>query len=99
MALPIMPILLAIPAAAGIIHDLFGGRDTTDKQKFQQLLELAETRLRESQEEMADVQKKYLVAETRLDEVRAKLVDAEEKRTVAETQLHKSEEQRILGNL
>ena len=33
MPLPILPILMAIPAAAGIIHDLFGEKSADNTQK------------------------------------------------------------------
>ena len=80
MAIPILPILTAIPAAASIIHDVFGDRPASDAQKVLELLELAEGRLDEMQRQLLDYDKK-------LREMRTQLFIAEQKRIVAEERL------------
>ena len=77
MPLPILPILMAIPPIASIIHDLFGERPadnthTDNTQKVRELLELTEVHLREVQERWVTAERKLAVAEDRLAEAQKK---------------------------
>ena len=65
MPLPILPILMAIPAAAGIIHDLFGEKSADNTQKVLELLELAEGRLAKMQARLTDAEKKLAECEAK----------------------------------
>ena len=84
MPLPILPFLMAIPAAATIIHDLFGERpsdntQTDNTQKFQELLDLTEVHLSEIQELRLIAEKKLAVAEDRLVQCQTNLTVAEDR--------------------
>ena len=76
MPLPILPFLMAIPAAATIIHDLFGERPSDNTQKFQELLDLTEVHLSEIQELRLIAEKKLAVAEDRLVQCQTNLAVA-----------------------
>ena len=71
--LPILPILMAMPAVAKIIHDLFGeNKEDAHSQQMRALLEMAEGRLAEMQAQLVEAEKRCAVAEARLDEARKK---------------------------
>ena len=95
MPLPILPILMAMPAAAKIIHDLFGERtsdntQTDNTQKFQELLELTEVHLRE-------VQERWLIAERKLAVAEDRLVQCQTNLAVAEDRLAEAQKKRVGG--
>ena len=55
MALPIVPILLAIPTAAAIIHDLFGeNKEDAQTRQMGALLEIVNGQMAEMQERLAE---------------------------------------------
>ena len=65
MPLPILPILMAMPAAAKIIHALFAERPADNTQKVLELLELAEGRLATMQARLTDAEKKLAECEAK----------------------------------
>ena len=101
LPLPILPILMAMPAAAKIIHDLFGERPSDNTQKFQELLDLTEVHLSEIQELRLIAEKQLAVAEDGLADAQRKLAvtedglaDAQRKLAVTEDRLAEAQKKR-----
>ena len=91
MPLPILPILMAIPAAASIIHDLWANRPVEerpprDMAQVQKLLELADTQLAGAKAQVA-------ATEERLTRIQEQAATAEARVTTAEAQLAKAQGQ------
>ena len=101
MPIPVLPILLAIPPAARIIHHLFGDEQPNrDQEKLmRELLAVAEKRLSGMQEQLLNFEKRRTEAETRLAEIQERLsekqeqlLNCEKRRTEAETRLAEIQE-------
>ena len=91
MALPILPILLAMPAAARIIHDIFGeNKEDAHTQQMRALLKMAEGRLAEMQAQLVEAEKRCAVAEAISTEKQAQLDACGKRCAVAEARLDES---------
>ena len=108
MAIPIVPILLAIPHAAEAIRAIFGDSQRVDKADVERILRVAEERLAAMQADRMQIEHALRAAEARLvpmqadrDRLQADLLQAEHALGAAEAKLAamQADRDRLLGEL